>query len=154
MSYDFDIDSFLRKPLFAHLATTAEAGPRESPVWFLWEAGALWLVGNNRDSFPKRIQFEPRCAVGVVDFDLAQGLLRHVGVRGTGTIESLDAGRLNRLLSRYLGSDKSAWNPQFREGVIDRLELMVRIEPTSIVARDQSYFSNASPRTLLGHGEA
>jgi hypothetical protein len=127
------------------LATTSSDGPRESPVWFLWEAGALWLVGNNRDSFPKRIQLDPRCSVGIVEFELQRGLLKHVGIRGTGTIEALDRERLHRLLSRYLGSDETAWNPRFRSTVIDRLELMVRIEPTSVVARNQSYFSNVSP---------
>jgi len=52
----FDIDDFLQRPLFAHLATASEDGPRESPVWFLWEDGAIWLIGNSRDSFQKRIQ--------------------------------------------------------------------------------------------------
>jgi hypothetical protein len=145
MDRDFDIESFLQKPLFAHLATMSSDGPRESPVWYLWEAGALWLIGNNRDSFPKRIRIEPRCAVGIVEFDLQHGLLRHVGMRGIGTIEALDPGRLHRLLSRYLGPDESAWNQRFRSTVIDHLELMVRIEPTSVVARDQSYFSSEWP---------
>ena len=90
MDNDFDVDAFLQKPLFAHLATASGDGPRESPVWFLWEAGALWLVGTNRDSFPKRLRAEPRCAVGIVEFDLPNGLLRHVGIRGTATIEQLD----------------------------------------------------------------
>jgi hypothetical protein len=60
MDHDFDVDEFLQKPLLAHLATASSDGPRESPVWFLWEAGALWLVGTSRDSFPKRLQAEPR----------------------------------------------------------------------------------------------
>jgi nitroimidazol reductase NimA-like FMN-containing flavoprotein (pyridoxamine 5'-phosphate oxidase superfamily) len=145
MNHDFDVDAFLRKPLFAHLATMSDDGPRESPVWFLWEAGALWLIGSNRDSFPKRIRSEPRCAVGIVEFELQRGVLRHVGIRGIGTIEVLDQERLHRLLKRYLGPEETGWNQRFRSTVIDRLELMVRIEPTSMVARNQSYFSNAAP---------
>lgn len=144
MQRDFDVDEFLRKPLFAHLATSSDDGARESPVWFLWEGGAVWLIGNSRDSFPKRIRLDARCALGIVEFDLAAGLLRHVGIRGTGTIEPLDQARLHRLLARYLGNDEARWNQRFAESVIRRLDLMVRIEPTSIVARDQSYF--ASPR--------
>ncbi len=139
---DFDVDAFLERPLMAHLATTSNEGPRESPVWFLWERGALWLVGNDRDSFPKRIRLEPRCAVGIVEFDLERGVLRHVGIRGTGAVEPLDPELLYRLLSRYLGPEQAAWNPRFRVAVIDWLTLMVRLEPTSVVARDQSYFSN------------
>ena len=144
MSYEFDIETFLQQPLFAHLATASPDGPRESPVWFLWEAHELWLVGTSRDSFPKRIQTEPRCAVGIVQFDLVRGRLRHVGIRGTGSIEPIDGDRLHRLLSRYLGDDEAAWNPRFRSRVIDRLDLMVRIKPSSIVARDQSYFANVA----------
>jgi len=45
------------------------------------------------------------------------------------------------LLSRYLGDDEGMWSEDFRTVVIDRLDLMVRFDPTSIVARDQSYFS-------------
>ena len=142
MAHDFDIDTFLQQPLFAHLATASPDGPRESPVWFLWEARQLWLVGNNRDSFPKRIRAEPRCAVGIVEFDLARGRLRHVGIRGTGSVEPLDRARLYRFLSRYLGRDEGKWNERFRSRVIDGLELMVCIEPLSVVARDQSYFGN------------
>jgi len=130
---DFDLDAFLAQPLMAHLATASEAGPRDSPVWFLWEDGAIWLVGNT-------------CAVGIVQFDLARGLLRHVGIRGVGAVERLDHDRLKRLLRRYLGDDETAWNRDFNASVIDRLELMIRIQPTSILARDQSYFSNVSPR--------
>jgi hypothetical protein len=144
MAHEFDIDAFLRQPLFAHLATASPDGPRESPVWFLWEAQELWLVANTRDSFPKRLRVEPRCAVGIVEFDLPRGRLRHVGIRGTGAIEPLDRTRLYRFLSRYLGNDEIEWNSSFRSRVIDRLELMVRIKPLSIVARDQSYFANVT----------
>ena len=146
MNHDFDVDAFLQKPLLAHLATASGDGPRESPVWFLWEAGALWLVGTTRDSFPKRLRAEPRCAVGIVEFNLPNGLLRHVGIRGVATIEPLDRPRLYRLLRRYLGEDQQAWNQSFRARVIEPLELMVRISPESIVARDQSYFSSNRPQ--------
>ena len=145
MSHDFDIEAFLRKPLFAHLATASDEGPRESPVWFLWEAGELWLVGNERDSFPKRIRAEPWCAVGIVEFDLETGQLRHVGIRGSGSVEALDRARLFLLLSRYLGENETCWNGDFKAAVIDRLNLMVRIVPTSVVARDQSYFASLPP---------
>jgi hypothetical protein len=148
MDNDFDVDDFLQKPLFAHLASGSAEGARESPVWFLWEGTELWLIGNTTDSFPKRLREDPRCAVGIVDFDLPKGMLRHVGIRGVASIEPLDPERLHRLLKRYLGADRAAWNPQFRAAVIDGLDLMVRIRPQSIVARDQSYFSNASPRRL------
>ena len=145
MDTELDVDAFLEQPLVAHLATASPDGPRESPVWFLWEDQAMWLVGNERDSFPKRLQMDPRCAIGVVDFDLQRGVLKHVGIRGVATVLPLDRFRLYRLLRRYLGENEALWNPRFRVNVIDRLTLMVRIEPISFVARDQSYFASTSP---------
>jgi hypothetical protein len=35
----FALAEFLSRPLFAHLAHLSESGPRESPVWFLWDGG-------------------------------------------------------------------------------------------------------------------
>jgi Pyridoxamine 5'-phosphate oxidase len=139
---DFDVDAFLQRPLIAHLATSSPEGARESPLWFLWEAGALWLVGTGRDSFPRRIAADPRCAVGVVDFDLAGGRLLHLGMRGAAGVVPLDPARLYRFLARYLGEDPDSWDPWFREHVVDGLDLMVRFVPTSVVARDMSYFAS------------
>src|SRR5687768_257035 len=57
-----DVDDLLARPLFAHLATASEDGPRESPVWFLWESGAIWIIGSRRtDTFPSRLESDSRC---------------------------------------------------------------------------------------------
>lgn len=88
------LDQVLSRPLFAHLATASEQGPRESPVWFLWEEEAIWIIGNYQsDTFPKRIEREPRCAIGVVDFDIATGLVQHVGFRGRARLEPHEEAR-------------------------------------------------------------
>ncbi|WP_394835927.1 pyridoxamine 5'-phosphate oxidase family protein [Pendulispora rubella] len=137
---DFDVDAFLARPLMAHLATTSPQGPRDSPVWFLWEEGAIWLIGTSNDSFPQRLLAEPRCAIGVVHFDLARGVLLHLGMRGVATVLPMDRARRDRLLRRYLGDDESAWNATFRETVIEPLDRMIRFVPETVVARDQSYF--------------
>jgi nitroimidazol reductase NimA-like FMN-containing flavoprotein (pyridoxamine 5'-phosphate oxidase superfamily) len=140
MNHDFDIDEFLTQPLMAHLATMSQSGARESPVWFLWEDSNVWLVGNSRDSFPRRLRQNPRCAIGIVEFNLESGVLRHVGIRGIAEVVPLEDERLHRLLKRYLGDDETHWDSRFREEVIDRLDLMVRVVPESVVARDQSYY--------------
>ena len=77
---EFDLDEFLAQPLVAHLATASAQGPRESPLWFLWEEQCIWLTGTTRDSFPKRIANDCRAAIGFVDFALEAGVLRHVGM--------------------------------------------------------------------------
>ncbi len=136
----FDLDEFLARPLFAHLATGSPDGPRESPVWYLWEHCAIWHTGTSQDSFPKRIMSEPRCAIGVVDFNLERGLLKHVGMRGTAIVVPLSSDRLYRLLRRYLGNDRATWNKRFGKAVIERLDLMIKFDPHSVVMNDQSYF--------------
>jgi Pyridoxamine 5'-phosphate oxidase len=136
-----DIDEFLSRPLFAHLATTSDRGARDSPVWFLWEDSAIWILCSlSTDTFPRRIQRDPRCAIGIVDFDRASGLVQHVGLRGRAAVEPFDAGRAVRLLARYLGADQGTWDERFRATLRNEDdEALIRFVPESIVARDQSY---------------
>ncbi len=75
-------------------------------------------------------------------------MLRHVGIRGRAEVLPLEKDRLYRLLSRYLGESEETWDETFRQEVIDRLDLIIRINPTSLVARDQSYFKQG--QTLRG----
>ena len=139
--HDFDVRIVLDKPLMAHLASNSPKGPRDSPLWFLWEEDAIWLIGNSNDTFPRRLEAEPRCAVGIVDYQVERGILRHVGVRGMAQVHhEMDRSRLHRLLHRYLGPNVELWNPWFVEHVVDKLDRMICITPSSVVAKDMSYF--------------
>ena len=100
------LHAILARPLFAHLATAHADGPRHSPVWFLWEDDALWIISNAKDTFPQRIATEPRCAIGIVDFDVSSGRVHHAGFRGKATVEPWEPERARRLLRRYLGGTK------------------------------------------------
>jgi hypothetical protein len=144
-----DVDEFLARPLFAHLATSSAAGPRDTPVWFLWEEGALWILGSRAtDTFPMRIEHDGRCAVGIVDFDRRTGRVQHVGLRGRATIEPFDASRARRLLSRYLGKDEDTWDNRFLHTLQgEQGEVLVRFVPATAVARDVSYDVGAHPNT-------
>lgn len=133
------LNDLLARPLFAHLATASASGPRESPVWFLWEDEALWIIGNYRtDSFPKRIDRDPRCAVGIVDFDVARGMVQHAGFRGRARLEGYDRDRMKRLLRRYLG-EEDEWDARFAEILDDRDYVFIRFVAETAVVRDQSY---------------
>jgi Pyridoxamine 5'-phosphate oxidase len=144
-----DLDEFLARPLFAHLATICSQGPRDSPVWFLWEGGAVWIIGSlATDTFPERVREDPRCAIGIVDFEPSTGLVQHVGLRGSATVQSFDAERARRLLGRYLGDDVSCWDGRFRRTLIDPSvedNVLIRFVPVTAVARDVSYTAPASP---------
>jgi Pyridoxamine 5'-phosphate oxidase len=141
-----DIDDFLARPLFAHLATASPAGPRDSPVWFLWEDDCIWIIGSRTtDSFPARVEREQSCAIGVVDFDLTAGLVQHVGLRGRAALVPFDPARAHRLLCRYLGPNMVTWDDRFRATLEDAASVLVRFEPETVVARDVSYRAGLSP---------
>lgn len=137
------LEEILARPLFAHLATASESGVRESPVWFLWEGEELWIIGNRKtDTFPARIEREPRCAVGVVDFHISTGLVRHVGFRGEAVVQPHDAVKAKRLLNRYLGNEQEQWDARFVQVLGNTDFVLVRFVPETAVVRDQSYTVN------------
>jgi|SRR5579884_1191077 len=137
----FDIDTVLSKPLFAHLATSSQLGARDSPVWFLWEDATLWIIGHKEtDTFPKRILADSRVAVGIVDFNAATGLVRHVGIRGTAQVAPFNRERVKRLFTKYLGANEEDWDQRLTGDVIrGDGYLLVKVTPDTAVVRDQSY---------------
>jgi nitroimidazol reductase NimA-like FMN-containing flavoprotein (pyridoxamine 5'-phosphate oxidase superfamily) len=140
-----DLDEFLDRPRFCFLAQASEAGPRVSPLWFLWEDGAVWIIAQleNR-SYPDRVERDPRTALAVVDFDFSAGRVEHVGMRGRANLEPYDAGRADRLLSKYLGNDQEEWPGRF-VGLPAEDYRLIRFDPETVVARDQSYASPVGP---------
>ena len=104
--------------------------------------GAAWILGDSAtDTFPARIDREPACALGVVDFDPARGLVQHVGIRGIGSVEPFDRALAERLLANYLGSDATEWDRRFADYLDEPTgtALLIRVDPETVVARDQSY---------------
>lgn len=136
---DTSLDTFLDRPLFAFLAQRADDGPRLSPLWFLWEDGALWHVARLEGrSYPERVREDPATAVAVVDFDPATGRVEHVGMRGTAALEPYDEGRADQLFRKYLGDDPAEWPESFVSFDTSGYRL-IRVDPETVVARDQSY---------------
>jgi hypothetical protein len=133
----FDLDEFLNEPLFAHLSTMSDEGPRDSPVWYLWEENLLWIIGTTEDSFPNRIQQYPKCSIGIVNFDKSTGKVLHAGFRGEATVLPYKKEISIRLLSRYLGPNIEEWDNRFR-GLSDNNKIIC-FTPETVVVRDQSY---------------
>lgn len=143
MPYSFDPDVLLRLPLMANLATMCDDGPRNSPVWFLWEQDALWMPGSAQSGSVRRLLDDPRCAVEIVHFASTQGILLHLGFRGSATVEPLAPPLFERLLEKYLGSQRSDWNPWFVENIAkidDPTGRMIRLAPDSTFTFNVSYF--------------
>lgn len=126
------------KPLFAHLSTLSQEGPRESPVWYHWKNECIWIIGSpSSDSFPRRIEETPECSIGIVDFDHITGKVLHVGFRGRATVEPFNKGIATRLLTRYLGSEEEKWDPRFKD--LEDGNILIRFVPETVVVRDQSF---------------
>jgi hypothetical protein len=139
----FDPDDVLLRPLMANLATvSADGAPRNAPVWFLWEDGVMWMLGDEGASTVSRLSNDPRCAVEVVDFDDLRGILLHCGLRGAASIEPNDPALFRRLLRKYLGPE-DGWNGWFVDNVA-KIESpsgrMIKLVPDSIFTNNVSYF--------------
>ena len=143
MKTTFDPQAVLKLPLMANLATVAEDGsPRNAPVWFQWEDGALWMPGSEQSASVKRIMHDPRVAVEIVQFDDTGGILRHLGFRGQATVEPMSAALFRRLLTRYLGPE-DGWNPWFIEKIArieDPSGRLIRLDPETTFTNDVSFF--------------
>nr|WP_281376670.1 pyridoxamine 5'-phosphate oxidase family protein [Rubricella aquisinus] len=135
--------------MMAHLATQGADGPRTSPVWFLWEEGAVWMLGAEGSSSTERLMQHPACAVDIVDFDVDRGILLHLGLRGHADVLPKDPARFRRLLAKYLGPDEAQWNTWFVEQVADvenDENRFLRLVPESIFTNNVSYFRTGPDR--------
>lgn len=135
-----NLDDFMKKPLFAHLATTSESGSAESPVWCLWKDGCLWVCTDIvNDSFGKRIEKDERCAIGIVDYDAKTGKLYHVGFRGIAKVIDFDVDIGTAVFAKYLGENKGQWPNWFNHFLKDQNARLIQFIPKTAVIRDRSY---------------
>ena len=144
MPRPFDPQHLLHLPLMANLATVAEdCAPRISPMWFIWEEDAIWLLGSTDSSSVRRLGADGRCAIEIVKFDNEAGILLHLGLRGVATVVPMNPDRFRRLLTKYLGPEEEGWNPWFIEMIarIDDPEgRLIRMVPDSFFTNNVSYF--------------
>jgi hypothetical protein len=142
----FDLDEFLSRPLYAHLAHSSEHGPRESPVWFHWDGTFIWIIGGT--SFPSNLRRDSRCALGIVDWNPASGLSHHVGIRGRAEVLPFDREVARTIFRRYFGPDETDWDPRFQYSADEDMSdlTVIRITPETVVVRDQSYRPTAWAR--------
>lgn len=143
MPTEFDPELVFSRPLIAMLATVTDAGePRNAPVWFAWEEGALWMLSHAGSSSARRLAANPNAAVEIVDYDNAAGILRHLGLRGRASVEPMDSALFRRLLNRYLGPEdqQNTWFIDNVARVNDPEGRLIRLAPDTIFTNDVSYF--------------
>jgi general stress protein 26 len=62
-----EVDEFLAVQRTARVATTNGDGPHVTPLWFIWEGGALWLYSITKSRRWADLRADPRVAVLVDD---------------------------------------------------------------------------------------
>jgi len=62
-----ELDAFLAEQRTCRLATLSPSGPHVSPVWFVWDGGALWVYSLTRSQRWTDLQRAPQVAVVVDD---------------------------------------------------------------------------------------
>ena len=143
MKTPFNPELVLDRPLMANLATIAADGaPRNAPVWFLWKDDFFWMLGGAENASTLRLLREPRCAVEIVDYDNAAGILLHLGLRGAATVHPMDTDLFRKLLTKYLGPEPN-WNRWFVDEIAridDPAGRLIRLSPDSIFTNDVSFF--------------
>lgn len=143
MGHDFKPELLFEMPLMGVLSTMSVEGPRNAPVWYAWEEDALWMLGSATTSSVKRLRRDPRCAVEILHYDNKGGVLAHLGLRGSATIEPNDPDRFRRLLRRYLDADPEAWNAWFID-TIARIDedtgRFIKLIPDSVFTNNVSYY--------------
>ena len=109
-------------------------------VWFLWEDGAFWWLTGSWSRLPSILKADPRVALLVDTCELDTGEVRQLSAEGEAEIYQRDPGRACRILQRYLGADASRWPERFKGSTFhDPATRMIRLEPSSMRARDLSY---------------
>jgi hypothetical protein len=79
--------------------------------------------------------------LGIVDFDVSKGMVQHVGFRGRATLEPHDPDRMEKVFTRYMG-ERERWDSRFVKILDDPDYIFIRLEPDTVVVRDQSYSVN------------
>ncbi len=157
MPRPFDPLAILNMPLMANLATSSDQGPRNAPVWFVWEEDALWMLGSTSSKSVNRLLADPRCAVEIVHFICDEGVLLHLGFRGSATVEAMNAHRFRRLLQKYLGPNEASWNPWFVQTIAqidDPDGRWIKLVPATCFTNNVSYFRNGPDLAWTGPAPA
>jgi Pyridoxamine 5'-phosphate oxidase len=76
-----EVDALLAEQHTCRVATVGTNGPHATPLWFVWQDGAIWLTSLSRSQRWTDLQNDPRIAV-VVDAGEGYTELRGVELRG------------------------------------------------------------------------
>lgn len=76
-----ELDAFLAEERTCRVATVSPQGPHNTPLWYAWHGGSIWLTSLYRSQRWTDLMRDPRVAI-VVDAGHDYGELRGVELRG------------------------------------------------------------------------
>ena len=129
------VETFLRATdVPMRLAVNGFGGfPIVTPLWFLWNEGAIWAAVQPSTAVARALERDTRCA-----FEISEETPPYRGVRGRGAAGILPDGLavLRGLLDRYLKDDA----PDFQAKLLaaSEGEIALRIYPISLTSWDFS----------------
>lgn len=108
--------------------------PAGAPVlgsyWFLFAQGRFWFSSRPETPIPCAFTRGAEVAVIVDEFSPPERI-RQVRVRGPGRLEPHDADQVQRIYSRYLGTDLDDWPHSFRARLMEPGWALWTVTPTS-----------------------
>ena len=126
-----EVDCFLHASAVPMRLNTGSGFPTVTPLWFLWQGGALWAASKPDAAIVRLLRKDGRCA-----FDISVETQPYYGLRGQGEAAVLPEGLavLKTLLDRYVGEEK----PGFRTWLLARSadECAIRIAPPRLTSWD------------------
>ncbi len=133
---DSQVGSFFETPRFAVFGTNSVDGPPQlTTVWFLYEAGAIFVAIERRSVKYRNLTRDPRVAL-CIDGEHPDG--RTVVVYGLAELQELgtpESDRIDwRLTRRYHDTDEEA--RRYQESVSDMDAVLVKVTPRRIVGLD------------------
>ena len=131
-----EIDEFLTVQRTARVATTNGDGPHVTPLWFIWDGGALWLYSITKSRRWADLRNDPRVAVLVDD---GTEFLQLHGVEITGEVTIVgEVPRVGEDCPQLLAPERSMARKYFGidQMPYDERHAWLRITPQKITSWD------------------
>lgn len=147
-------DAFLAAERTCRVATlNPDGSPHATPVWYVWDGEALWILSITRSQRWANLQRDPRVAV-VVDAGDSYFELR--GVELTGTVEFVGEQPRMGAPEARLETPERLFGERYGAGgqlVYDGRHAWLRLQPEKEVSWDFRKLGGVDPALTGGAGE-
>jgi len=131
-----EIDAYFATARTCRVATVGRDGaPHVSPLWFVWEGGALWFSSVVTSQRWTNFLRDPRVSVVV---DGGDGYLELHGVELIGEVEPVGEAPRTAVPNATLAEPERLWGEKYPDGPVmpDGRHAWVRLAPDKIVSWD------------------